>query len=82
MTLEQQLDALCQKHMLESISVTRQTSGTCDGEYFCCVSVRSLDGHWDTTTQGTIGEQIAHCISVIAAKRTVGKSIAELVAAA
>ena len=82
MTLEQQLDALCKKHNLESISVTRQTSTLDRSETFTCVSVRSRDGHYEVTTQGTAGEQIAHCVSLIAAKRTVGRTVAELVAAA
>lgn len=82
LTLDEQLDALVRKYNLESISVTRQTGGKGSDETFTCVSVRSNDGHFDVTTQGTAGEQLARCIGTINARRAAPVDLAELVAAA
>ena len=81
LTLDEQLDQLVRKYNLESISVTRQTASTGDNETFTCVSVRSNDGHFDVTTQGTAAEQIARCIGTINARRAAPVELAEMVAA-
>lgn len=69
-SLDDQLDALVKKHDLDSISITRQISGSAQGDRFTCTSVRSRDGHFEVTTIGTAAEQLSHCIATVIAKRS------------
>lgn len=84
MTLDEQLDALLHKHDLDSISITRQRSSAADDrETFTCTSVRSVDGHYDVTTQGAAAEQLSQCISTVIARRSMQPvSLSPLVQAA
>ena len=83
-TLETQLSDLVRDHNLESLNVTCQLSSVDgNGDMFMCTSVRSADGHFEVTTQGSIAEQIKVCLGGIAAKRAaVVVPVPELVAAA
>lgn len=68
MTLEQQLEGLMNTHRLQVIDIARQRKSE-SAECFTCVSMRSVDDHFVICTQGSPAEQIATCLSELAAKR-------------